>query len=54
MIQKQNYVAPAADCLDVAIEKRFLTDSDEGNGTINDQATVTPVDSDVWHWIDKN
>lgn len=35
MIQKQNYVAPVAECLDVAIEKRFLTDSnglEDGTG----------------------
>ena len=54
MIQKQNYVAPVAECLYVAIEKRFLTDSDEGNGTINDQATVTTPGSGVWDWMDKN
>ena len=53
MIQKHFYVAPAAECLSVKFERNFL-DSDEGNGTINDQATVTTPGSGVWDWMDKN
>ena len=54
MIEKHFYEAPEADCLNVAIEKRFLTDSDDGTSTINDQADVTRPGDDVWGWMDKN
>ena len=54
MMNKHFYEAPAAVCTDVALEKRFLTESDEGNSTIDDQATVTTPSSGVWDWMDKN
>lgn len=53
MMNKHFYEAPAAVCTDVALEKRFLIDSAEGNGTIDDQATVTTPGS-MWNWMNKD
>ena len=54
MMNKHFYEAPAAACTDVALEKRFLTDSDENTSTIDDQATVTTPGTGVWGWMDKS
>ena len=54
MIQKQNYVAPAAECMEVSLEKRFLTDSDQlttNGSSFGEQGNVTNVNDGMWHWM---
>ena len=56
MIQKQNYVAPAAECLDVAIEKRFL-DSQHPSSFTDEKAYMTDPTApggSGWTWENNN
>ena len=55
MIKKHIYEAPASEFTEVSLEKRFLTDSDDGtvngSGFGDPKADVTEPDPGIWGWM---